>query len=87
MIVRVVLPLIPWFGIRRVEPKVRKLATRVNVDLASLLGPPGFLGGAWIQVAAGRITGADIAAWPYSVGILTKVYFFFLVHCIGLLVA
>ena len=26
----------------------------------------------WIQVAAGRITGADVAAWPYSVGILIR---------------
>ena len=25
-----------------------------------------------VQVAAGRITGADIAAWPYSVGILIR---------------
>ena len=54
------------------RPKVRKLAVRVNVDLASLLGPPGFLNNSWIQVDAGRITGCDIAAWPYSVGILVK---------------
>ena len=54
------------------RPKVRKLAFRVNVDLASLPGPPGFLNSSWTQVAAGRITGADIAAWPYSVGILIK---------------
>ena len=54
------------------RPKVRKLATRVNVDLASLLGPLGFLSGSWIQVAAGRISGAVIAAWPYSVGILIR---------------
>ena len=54
------------------RPKVRKLAVRVNVDLASLPGPPGFLNSSWIQVAAGRITGADIAAWPYSVSILIR---------------
>ena len=54
------------------RPKVRKLAIRVNVDIASLPGPPGFLNSSWIQVAAGRITGADIAAWPCSVGILIK---------------
>ena len=35
-----------------------------------LLGPPGFLGGPWIQVHGGSISGADIAFWPYSVGIL-----------------
>ena len=61
----VVLPLIS-------RPKVRKLAIRVNVDLASLPGPHGFLGGPWTQVDAGRISGADIAAWPYSVGIEGK---------------
>ena len=52
------------------RPKVRKLAIRVNVDLASLPGSPGFLNNFWIQVDAGHITGSDIAAWPYSVGIL-----------------
>ena len=54
------------------RPKVRKLAIRVNVDLASLPGPPGFLHSSWIQVDAGHITGSDIAAWPYSVGILVR---------------
>ena len=53
------------------RPKVRKLAILVNVDLASLPGPSGFLN-SWIQVDAGHITGADIAAWPYSVGILVR---------------
>ena len=38
------------------RPKVRKLAIRVNVDLASP-GPPGFLNNSWIQVDAGRISG------------------------------
>ena len=54
------------------RPKVRKLATGVNVDLASLPGPPGFLNCSWVQVSAGRITGAGIAAWPYSVSILIR---------------
>ena len=54
------------------RPKVRKLAIRVNIYLASLPGPPGFLNSSWVQLAAGRINGADIAAWPYSVGILVK---------------
>ena len=31
------------------RPKVRKLAIRVNVDLASLPGPPGFLSSSWVQ--------------------------------------
>ena len=54
------------------RPKVRKLAIRVNVDLASLPGPPGFLHSSWVQFHSGHITGSDIAAWPYSVGILVK---------------
>ena len=59
------------------RPKVRKLHIRVNVDLASLPGPPGFLKSSWIQVDAGHITGADISAWPYSVGILVRFTSFF----------
>ena len=54
------------------KPKVRKLAIRVNVDLASLPGPPGFFNNSWVQVSAGNISGADIATWPYSVGILVR---------------
>ena len=52
--------------------KARKIDIRVNVDLASLPGPAGFLGGPWMQVHGGGIAGADIAAWPCSVGILSK---------------
>ena len=44
------------------RPIARKLAIRVNVDIASLPGPSGFLGGPWIQVHGGHISGADIAA-------------------------
>ena len=47
--------------------KARKLEIRVNVDLASLPGPPGFLNNDWVQVHAGHITGADVSAWPESV--------------------
>ena len=54
------------------RPKVRRLAVRVNVDLASLPGPPGFLHSAWIQVRAGPISGDDVSAWPYSVSILVR---------------
>ena len=54
------------------KPKDRKHAIGVNVDLASLPGPPGFFGGPWIHVHGGHISGADIAAWPYSVGILIR---------------
>ena len=52
--------------------KVRRTDSSFNVDLASLPGPPGFLGGPWIQVHGSSISGADIAAWPYSVGILIR---------------
>ena len=52
--------------------KVRRTDIRVNVDLASLPGPPGFLSGPWIQVHGGHISGADIADWPRSVGILCR---------------
>ena len=55
------------FGIRGGRPKAHKLAIRVYVDRASLPGPPVFLNGPWIQV-----NGCDIAAWPYSVGILCR---------------
>ena len=54
------------------SPEVRKLAIRVNVDLASPPGPPGFLNNNWVQVHAGPITGADISVCPYSVGILVR---------------
>ena len=54
------------------RPKVRTLAIRVNVDLASLPGRPGFLNNSWIQVDAGHIAGDDIAAWPYSASILVR---------------
>ena len=54
------------------KPKARKLAVRVNVDLASRPGPRGFLSGPWIQVHGGCISGADSAAWPYSVGVLCR---------------
>ena len=56
------------------KPKVRKHDVRVTVDLASLPGPPGFLSSDWVQVHAGPITGADVAAWPYSVGIFGSAF-------------
>ena len=52
--------------------KFRRTYIRVNVDLASLPSPPGFLRRPWMQVHGGGITGADVAAWPYGVGILCK---------------
>ena len=50
----------------------RKVYTTENVDVASLLGPPGFLCGPWVQDNVGFITGADAAAWPWSVGLLCE---------------
>ena len=55
----------------------RRTYTRINVDLASLPGPPGLLNGPWVQVHDGCITGAGVAAWPYSVSIFCKFTFFF----------
>ena len=65
-----VLPLILWFGIRRDLGKRVETDIRINVDLASLLGPCGFLNGPWMQVHGGCITGLD--AWPFCVGILCE---------------
>ena len=42
--------------------KHRKVDIRVNVDLASMPCPPGFLHGPWVQVHGGCISGSDIAA-------------------------
>ena len=54
------------------KPKVRKLAIRVTVDLASLPGPSGFLNYSWVQVHSGHVTAADVAVWPESVGVLVR---------------
>ena len=63
-------PLVCDQGGRR---KVRRTGIGVNVNLASLPRPPGFLGGPSVQVHGGSISGD---AWPYSVGILCKFYCF-----------
>ena len=52
--------------------KTHRTDIRVNVDLASLPGPLGFSSGPWMQIHGSSISGADIAAWPYNVGILFK---------------
>ena len=52
--------------------KQRRVDIRVNVDLAMLPGPLGFLTGPWAQVHGGCISGADVAAWPCSVSLLCK---------------
>ena len=44
--------------------KRRKIEVGVNVDLAALPGPPGFLDRPSMQVPSGCISGSDIAAWP-----------------------
>ena len=59
-------------------PKTRRMDIRVNFDLASVPGPPGFLGGSldagsWRREGGGgAVTGADTADWAYSVGILCR---------------
>ena len=50
------------FGIWEGRERQRRTDIRVNVDLASLPGPPGFLGGPWMQVHGGGFAGADVAA-------------------------
>ena len=52
--------------------KARKTDIRINVDLASLPGPCGFVHGPWMQVHGGCLAGLDVAAWPGSVGILCE---------------
>ena len=79
----VVLPLIPLFGIRRASLRFVSLLFGLMFVLHLFLALLGFLGGPWIQVDAGRISGADIAAWPYSVGMLVRFTSFLGVPCIG----
>ena len=43
--------------------KVRKTDIRINVDLASLPEPCGFLNGPWMQLQGGCISGTDVAAY------------------------
>ena len=45
---------------QRSKRKQRETDIRVNVDLASLPGPPGFLNGLWVQVDDGCITGGSL---------------------------
>ena len=52
--------------------KQRRVDVRVYVDLAMLPSTPGFLNGPWVQHRGVCISGADIAAWPYSVSLLCK---------------
>ena len=63
-------PLILWFGIRGAGLRFVSLLFGLMLILLLFL-PPGFLNSSW-QVDTGRITGADIAAWPYSVGIFIR---------------
>ena len=64
----------PLFGIRGVGLSSAKVDIRIDVDLAALLGPLGFLCGPWVQVSGGCITGADVAAWPNSVSLLREFF-------------
>ena len=68
----------PGFGSGGQAYRFVSLLYKVNVDLASLPGPPGFLnnclGSGFMLVA---LLDADIAAWPYSVGIFVRF------HCLS----
>ena len=82
--VRVVRPLILWYEIRgaglRFVSLIFVLMLTWRLFLVLL-----FLNHSWIHVHAGRIADDDVAAWPYSVGILIGSPPF-LVFCTGLLV-
>ena len=54
------------------KKKQRKVDIRVDIDLATLPGPPRFLSGPLVHVDGGGITGVDVAVWPYSVSVLCK---------------
>ena len=56
-------------GGREGRGRERKRGRRVNVDLATLPGPHGFLDGPWVEVSGGPVTESDVAAWPYSVSL------------------
>ena len=82
-----VLPQILWYWDHGRRRKQRRTDIRVNVNLASLPGPPGFLSGPCVQFKSGCITGSDVAAWPHSVSACScGSTAYFLVLCIGLLV-
>ena len=54
------------------KAKVRKVDSRVMVDLAGLPGPPGFLDNAWVSLEHGQVTDADVSSWPLSISLLVK---------------
>ena len=63
-------PAVVWD--RGSRAKQREVDIRVDVDLAALTGPPGFLAGPWVQVTGGSITESDVTAGLCSVGLLSK---------------
>ena len=63
--------------------KARKLAIGVNVDIASLPGPPCFLGGAWIQVNGGHNILVLILLPGRTVLVFSANLLISLVPCIG----
>ena len=54
------------------RPKVRRVDTRVVVDLASLPGPPGFLDSSWYSIDSGPLTDVDVVCWPFSTSMLVR---------------
>ena len=62
----------PWIWDQGSKPKVRKIDSRVVVDLAGLPGPPGFLDNAWVSLDSGPVTDTDVRNWPFSVSVLVN---------------
>ena len=67
--------LILWFGIRGASLRFVSLQLGLMLILHLFLSLL-FFNNYWVQVSAGRITDADIAAWPYSVSVLIRITYF-----------
>ena len=70
---RVVLLLIRWCGIAGRVVKRCKVGIRVNVDLASLSGPPDSLDGPWVQASGGGEGEREGGHWMWRAGRLVSV--------------
>ena len=72
MMARVVRLLILLCGIKGAGLRFVNLLFGSMLILPLFLVHLGFLNSSWFQVVSGHISGADVVAWPYSVGILCK---------------
>ena len=62
---------IRWFG-TEVPSQGSEGRHQACVDLAGMLGSPGFWDSPWTTVDSGPITDADIGAWSFSILMLVK---------------